>query len=218
MSVIEIENLNKMFKQNVVFQNLSFKCDSNKIIGIVGENGAGKSVLFKLIAGFIKPNSGKIIIDGVDLNKNNVFPPSLGVLIEEPSFLPDITGYENLKLLASIKNKITDDQILKTLDRVNLTKDKDKKVKHYSLGMKKKLGIAQAIMESQQLILLDEPMNALDEESVKSMRSLFKLIADDGATILIASHNSEDIIQLCQKVYKIENNQLVDRTAEIISI
>lgn len=209
MPTIELKNLTKKFKNDTVFENISLSCSLGQIIGIVGENGAGKSVLFKLIAGFILPNSGSVTVNGANLTSGKIFPPSLGVLIEEPSFLPDITGFENLKLLARIKNEISDEEILQTLEQVNLIKDKDKKVKNYSLGMKKKLGIAQAIMENQQLILLDEPMNALDEASVERMRLLFKQIAGSGATIFIASHNREDIDQLCDQVYKIENCKLV---------
>lgn len=208
MNVIEMNKINMKFKNTEIFEEMSFKCSKNEIIGIIGENGSGKSVLFKLVAGFILPNSGTIKVNEVDIIKNKRFPDKLGVLIEEPSFLEDITGFENLKLLSTIKNEISDKDIVHTLDQVGLIKQKDKKVKNYSLGMKKKLGIAQAIMENQKLILLDEPMNALDEESVEKMRRLFKNLADDGATILIASHNKEDIRTLCDKVYRIKNLHL----------
>jgi ABC-2 type transport system ATP-binding protein len=205
---IEMKEINMRFKNAQIFEEMSFECSKNEIVGITGENGSGKSVLFKLIAGFILPTSGTIVVDEVDITKSSCFPENLGVLIEEPSFLEDITGFENLKLLSKIKNEVSDTDLLKTLDQVGLMKQKDKKVKNYSLGMKKKLGIAQAIMENQKLILLDEPMNALDEESVEKMRELFKKLASEGATIVIASHNKEDIRTLCNKVYKIKNQRL----------
>lgn len=208
MSIIKMDNINIKFKNLIIFEDMSVEFSKNKIIGIVGENGSGKSVLFKLIAGFLIPNNGSVIVNGINITKEKNFPDKLGVLIEEPSFLSDITGFENLKLLASIRNKISDEVILKTLENVGLLNQKDVKVENYSLGMKKKLGIAQAFMEDQKIILLDEPMNALDEESVDSMRKLFKQLAIDGATILIASHNKEDINTLCDEVYRIKENKL----------
>ncbi|AUJ87129.1 multidrug ABC transporter ATP-binding protein [Enterococcus sp. CR-Ec1] len=207
-SVIQLDNVSMKFKKHIIFEDLYFQCQANEIIGIVGENGSGKSVLFKLISGFIIPDKGNISVNGINITRNNALPDKLGVLIEEPSFLEDITGFENLKLLSSIKNEISDADIFEILSEVGLIDRKDEKVKHYSLGMKKKLGIAQAIMEKQEVILLDEPMNALDEESVEKMRSLFKKIATKGATILIASHNKEDINKLCDKVYRIKDNKL----------
>ena len=209
MELINIKNLSMKFKNNVVFEDLNFSCGKGEIIGIIGENGSGKSVLFKLMSGFILPTSGEINIQGVNITEMRAFPKDMGVLIEEPSFLPHITGFENLKLLASIKNTITDKQILETLDLVGLMGEKDQKVKTYSLGMKKKLAIAQAVMENQEIVILDEPMNALDEGSVKKMRSLFKNLAQEGKTIILASHNKMDIDELCTKVHQIKNHNLV---------
>lgn len=208
---IQLKNISKHFKQQVLFDNISINFSGNKIIGIVGENGSGKSVLFKLIAGFERPNQGEIIVDSTNLTKTKTFPKNMGVLIEEPAFIDHLSGYENLKLLASIKNKITDDNLLSALKQVGLFESKDKKAKNYSLGMKKKLGIAQAIMENQHILLLDEPMNALDEDSVLKTRQLFKDLVKQNKTIFIASHNKEDIRELCDEVYQIKNHRLIKK-------
>lgn len=210
MNIIEVTHVSMEFKHHLLFDNLSFSCQKGQIIGIVGENGSGKSVLFKLIAGFLKPAKGQITVKQTEITKTNSFPENLGVLIEEPSFLAELTGFENLKLLSSIKNKLSDTEIHSTMKSVNLFSEKDKKVQAYSLGMKKKLGIAQAIMEYQDVILLDEPMNGLDEKSIIKIRQLLRKMAEEGATILLASHNKEDIHELCNRVYRIEQKVLIE--------
>lgn len=210
MNIIEVTHVSMKFKHHLLFDNLSFSCKKGQIIGIVGENGSGKSVLFKLIAGFLKPAKGQITVKQTEITKTNTFPETLGVLIEEPSFLAELTGFENLKLLSSIKNKLSDTEIHSTMKSVNLFSEKDKKVQAYSLGMKKKLGIAQAIMEYQDVILLDEPMNGLDEKSIIKIRQLLRKMAEEGTTILLASHNKEDIHELCNRVYRIEQKELIE--------
>lgn len=206
---IELKNVAKSFKKQEILKDINFACSLGEIIGIVGVNGSGKSVLFKVISGLLFPDKGTIKIMQEEITKSRKIPQELSALIEEPGFLPNLTGFQNLELLASIRQKISKQDILSTLKIVNLSKDKDKKAKHYSLGMKKKLGIAQAIMEKPKVILLDEPMNALDNESVQEMRALFlDLAKKKKVTIVIASHNLEDINLLCDKVYQLKNGQL----------
>lgn len=207
-SIIKLHNVTKKFKDQLILENVSTFFNDGKIIGITGENGSGKSVLFKLIAGFEQPNLGEIIVDDVNITKKNVFPQNMGVLIEDPSFLGNLSGFQNLALLASIQNKINENTICDLLKSVGLYRDKDKKVKNYSLGMKKKLAIVQAIMEDQNILLLDEPMNALDEESVKMTRNLLQDLTKKGKSIFITSHNKDDIESLCEEVYKIKNRKL----------
>ncbi|MDR1473437.1 MAG: ABC transporter ATP-binding protein [Lactobacillales bacterium] len=206
---IELKNVAKSFKKQEILKDINLSCSKGEIIGVVGVNGSGKSVLFKVISGLLFPDKGSIKIMQEDITKSQKIPQELSALIEEPGFLPNLTGYQNLELLASIRRKITKEDILDTLRTVRLFEDRNKKTKHYSLGMKKKLGIAQAIMEKPKIILLDEPMNALDQESVEEMRTLFlDLAKNKGVTIVIASHNLEDINLLCDRVNQLNNGEL----------
>ncbi|HEV2152422.1 TPA: ABC transporter ATP-binding protein [Streptococcus pneumoniae] len=193
-------------KKTCVFQNLNFSCKQGEIIGITGANGSGKSVLFKLIAGLYSPSYGEVLINGENIVPERKIPANLGALIEEPGFINYYSGFKNLQYLASIRGVVGNQEINDTLKIVGLYEQKDQKVKTYSLGMRKKLGIAQAIMENPSILLLDEPMNALDKSSVENMRTLFrKLSSEKGTTILIASHSEEDIRILCDKVYAMED-------------
>lgn len=208
MKCIEIKNLFKKFKNKVVINDLSYDFEREKIYGIVGSNGCGKSVLFKLISGLVIATSGEIIIDGVKVGKefSNL---NLGIIIEHPGFLPNLTGFENLKQLASIKNKITDKDIIDTLKKVSLYKDMDYKVKNYSLGMLQRLGIAQALMEKPKILLLDEPFNSIDFEGVKELRKLIKEYKEhNNATIILTSHNIEDIEILADEIILMDNGNL----------
>ncbi|HGQ0172315.1 TPA: ATP-binding cassette domain-containing protein, partial [Streptococcus pneumoniae] len=199
-------NIELKLKKTCVFQNLNFSCKQGEIIGITGANGSGKSVLFKLIAGLYSPSYGEVLINGENIVPERKIPANLGALIEEPGFINYYSGFKNLQYLASIRGVVGNQEINDTLKIVGLYEQKDQKVKTYSLGMRKKLGIAQAIMENPSILLLDEPMNALDKSSVENMRTLFrKLSSEKGTTILIASHSEEDIRILCDKVYAIED-------------
>ncbi|HGQ0478589.1 TPA: ATP-binding cassette domain-containing protein, partial [Streptococcus pneumoniae] len=199
-------NIQLELKKTCVFQNLNFSCKQGEIIGITGANGSGKSVLFKLIAGLYSPSYGEVLINGENIVPERKIPANLGALIEEPGFINYYSGFKNLQYLASIRGVVGNQEINDTLKIVGLYEQKDQKVKTYSLGMRKKLGIAQAIMENPSILLLDEPMNALDKSSVENMRTLFrKLSSEKGTTILIASHSEEDIRILCDKVYAIED-------------
>lgn len=204
--IIILKNIQLELKKTCVFQNLNFSCKQGEIIGITGANGSGKSVLFKLIAGLYSPSYGEVLINGENIVPERKIPANLGVLIEEPGFINYYSGFKNLQYLASIRGVVGNQEINDTLKIVGLYEQKDQKVKTYSLGMRKKLGIAQAIMENPSILLLDEPMNALDKSSVENMRTLFrKLSSEKGTTILIASHSEEDIRILCDKVYAIED-------------
>lgn len=204
--IIILKNIELKLKKTCVFQNLNFSCKQGEIIGITGANGSGKSVLFKLIAGLYSPSYGEVLINGENIVPERKIPANLGALIEEPGFINYYSGFKNLQYLASIRGVVGNQEINDTLKIVGLYEQKDQKVKTYSLGMRKKLGIAQAIMENLSILLLDEPMNALDKSSVENMRTLFrKLSSEKGTTILIASHSEEDIRILCDKVYAIED-------------
>ncbi|ANO36578.1 ABC transporter ATP-binding protein [Streptococcus pneumoniae] len=204
--IITLKNIELELKKTCVFQNLNFSCKQGEIIGITGANGSGKSVLFKLIAGLYSPSYGEVLINGENIVPERKIPANLGALIEEPGFINYYSGFKNLQYLASIRGVVGNQEINDTLKIVGLYEQKDQKVKTYSLGMRKKLGIAQAIMENPSILLLDEPMNALDKSSVENMRTLFrKLSSEKGTTILIASHSEEDIRILCDKVYAIED-------------
>ncbi|WP_084675525.1 ABC transporter ATP-binding protein [Streptococcus pneumoniae] len=204
--IIILKNIELKLKKTCVFQNLNFSCKQGEIIGITGANGSGKSVLFKLIAGLYSPSYGEVLINGENIVPERKIPANLGALIEEPGFINYYSGFKNLQYLASIRGVVGNQEINDTLKIVGLYEQKNQKVKTYSLGMRKKLGIAQAIMENPSILLLDEPMNALDKSSVENMRTLFrKLSSEKGTTILIASHSEEDIRILCDKVYAIED-------------
>ncbi|HEW3783890.1 TPA: ABC transporter ATP-binding protein [Streptococcus pneumoniae] len=204
--IITLKNIELKLKKTCVFQNLNFSCKQGEIIGITGANGSGKSVLFKLIAGLYSPSYGEVLINGENIVPERKIPANLGALIEEPGFINYYSGFKNLQYLASIRGVVGNQEINDTLKIVGLYEQKDQKVKTYSLGMRKKLGIAQAIMENPSILLLDEPMNALDKSSVENMRTLFrKLSSEKGTTILIASHSEENIRILCDKVYAIED-------------
>lgn len=209
MSYIEVKNLNKEIKGRQILTNINLNLEKGNIYGFIGRNGSGKTMLFRALSGLIKPSSGEIIIDNKILHKDISFPQSLGILIESPGFWKDYTGFENLKTLASIKNNISDTEIEQAMERVGLSPKDDRTFRKYSLGMKQKLGIAQAIMEKQELIILDEPTNSLDEEATATLRNILLEEKDKGAVILIASHNKEDIDILADYLFKIDNGKII---------
>lgn len=212
--VLEINNLTKKIDKNIILDNINLNLKENKIYGFIGRNGSGKSVLFKLICGFYKPSSGEIIIDGNDINKSNNFLPDTRILIEKPNFISDLTGFENLKLLSKIQNKITDKEINEALDIVNLTEE-ERHVKYhkYSLGMKQKLGIAQVIMEDPKIMIFDEPFNGIEEETVLKLKKYFKKIDKKNKIILFSSHIKEDILEICDVVYEVKNHEITQYKA-----
>ena len=214
--VIKLENINKSYKGIKVLNNINLEINSGKIIGIIGANGSGKSVLFKTICGFIAPDTGDVYIRGLRLGDKIDFPEDVGIFINEPGYMSLFTGFMNLKFLADINKKIDINKIRSTMIKVGLDPDNDVKVKDYSLGMKQKLGIAQAIMEEQDILILDEPFNALDYKTYDDIKSIIKSLQDEGKTILLTSHNFNDIDQLCDDIYIINNGELSLATDEII--
>lgn len=201
---IIVKDLSKKFKKVTILENINMKFESGKIYGIVGRNGSGKSVFLKILCSFYKPTTGEILFDNVNYNSNNNFPPSVRALIENPTFFPDLTGFENLKLLSSIQNKIGDEEIIKTLDQVNLLSEKDKKYSEYSLGMKQKLGIAQVLMENPDVMIFDELFNGIEEKTVEKIRNILLELKNQNKIIIVTSHIKEDIDILSDEVYKFD--------------
>ena len=201
---LEIKNLSKKFKDVYVLKDINLTFESGKIYGFTGRNGSGKSVLLKIICGFYTPTSGEVLLDNYNYILNNDFPKSTRCLIEKPNFLPDLTGYENLKLLASIENKIGDKEIMDTIEKLNLKEEINKKYSKYSLGTKQKLGIAQVLMEDPKLIVLDEPLNGIENETAKEVRKILNEEKKKDKIIIVASH-IKDIDTLADVVYNIDN-------------
>lgn len=207
-NMIEITNLCKSFKDTKVLNDITIKIKKGNIIGIIGRNGSGKTVLFKCICGLISPTKGTVKINNKILGKDIDIPNNIGAIIENPGFLPNYSGFKNLKFLAMIKNQISNEHIKDTIKLVGLNPDSKKHVGKYSLGMRQRLGIAQAIMEDPDVLILDEPMNGLDNDGVQDMRKLFLKLKEQGKTILLASHNKEDIEVLCDVVYSMDKGIL----------
>ena len=211
--MIEIENLTKTFGTQTVISDVSGIFYPGKIYGFVGRNGSGKTVLMKMILGFIKPTSGTIKVNGKQVGKEIDIPDDIGAIIETPGFLPEYSAFQNLKLMAMIRGKITSKRIRETIKLVGLDPDSKKHVGKYSLGMRQRLGIAQAIMEDPLFLILDEPFNGLDKHGVEEIRELLLDLKAAGKTILLASHNEEDIRILCDHVYEMDGGILRERTA-----
>ncbi len=199
---IEIKNVSKKFKEIEALKNVSMTLESGHIYGFIGHNGSGKTVLLKLICAFLEPSTGEILFNGENIIKNNKFPPSTRALIERPNFISELSGLENLESLARIQNKIGEEEIENTLKKVGLEENKDKLYYKYSLGMKQKLGIAQVLMEDQEVLILDEPFNGLDEESTKKIRKILLQEKEKGKLIILATHIKEDMEMLCDEIFK----------------
>ena len=205
--IVEVRNACKVFKETAALDEVTVNFERGLIHGIIGRNGSGKTVLFKCICGFMALTSGEILI-----NKEKVKPSAsqdIGIIIETPGFIGSLSGYKNLKLLAGIHKKVSDDEIRKTLLKVGLDDKMKKSVRKYSLGMRHRLGIAQAIMEKPKLLILDEPMNGLDKHGVKEIRTLFQELKNEGTTIILSSHYSEDIEALCDTVCEMDAGTLI---------
>lgn len=212
---IELKGVSKHYKGRDILQNVNLNILKGQTIGIIGPNGSGKSVLFKLIAGFIRPDNGEVYIRGKRLGKECDFPDNMGVLINKPGYIELYSGLKNLQFLAGIKNVIGNDKIESTMRIVGLNPEDHTKVKNYSMGMKQKLGLAQAIMEEQDIIILDEPFNALDVKSYKDIKETIKQQQNKDCTILLTSHNHDDIEELCEESYIIIDSSLERLTDEI---
>ena len=201
---IQVLQVNKQFKNEMVLHDINIKFEEGKIHGIIGKNGSGKTVLLKIICGLLKPTSGKVLVDGKEVGKDIDYPDNMGIIIEAPGFLPYSSGYKNLEYLASLKKIIGKEDIERAMRKVGLDPAIKKGVGKYSLG----LGLAQAIMENPDILILDEPMNGLDKQGVEEMRSLFSELRDQGKTILLVSHSGEDISSLCDTVCEMDRGNL----------
>ena len=204
MNIISVKNLSKDFGQERVLHNVTRDFEKGKIHGIVGNNGSGKTVLMKCICGFLIPDGGSITVNGERVGVDVDFPRDMGLIIETPGFLPNVTGMKNLEILASLNKKIGLEEIAASIRRVGLDPLMKKPVGKYSLGMRQRLGIAQAIMENPSLLILDEPLNGLDKHGVRERRQLIKGLKEQGKTILLASHNQGDIDELCDTVCEMD--------------
>ncbi|MCD8380285.1 MAG: ATP-binding cassette domain-containing protein [Lachnospiraceae bacterium] len=205
---IEIHNLSKKIKGVTVLENISLRFTGGRIYGLQGKNGSGKTMLMRAVCGLIRPTEGTIDIDGKILHRDISFPQSLGALIENPAFLPGYTGFQNLKLLAGIGERVSDDEITAALEAVGLDPRDKRTYKKYSLGMKQRLGIAYAIMGAPQIIVLDEPFNALDESGVLQIRDVLLKKKADGALIILACHDREELELLSDEILKMENGRI----------
>ena len=203
--MIKVEEITKKFKNNVVLDNVSMTFKEGNIYGLIGRNGSGKSVFLKVLCGFYKPNSGKVYYDKIDLFETDSFPPDTRCMIEKPNFIPDLSGFENLKLLANIQNKISDEQIIDTMKKLHLDKEINKSFSKYSLGTKQKLGIAQVLMENPKVIILDEPFNGIENTTVDEVRKILLEEKKKGKIIIIATHIKDDLEKLVDEVYEFDN-------------
>lgn len=206
--MIEIKNITKSYDERKILDDISINFEEGKIYGIIGQNGSGKSVLLKVMSGFITPDQGTIIYDGKDINKEETFPDNTGVLLDNSGFVPNLTGFDNLKLLATINKTIDDNEIIEELKNVNLLEEKDKKYYKYSLGMRKKLGICQAIMEHQKYVILDEPFSGIDKGSLAMIYDYLKKIKSEGRTLIISTHTSDRAKDLYDEIYELEEGKL----------
>lgn len=205
---IELKNVSKSFKKIKVIDDVSISFESGHIYGFYGRNGSGKSVLQKIISGLYTPTTGIVLVDGVDINAIGTYPSNMRVLIEKPAFFPDISGLENLKLLADINKTIDEKKILEILELVNLTEEKNKKYSKYSLGMKQKLGVAQAIMEDPDILILDEPFNGIEQATVDKLTEYLLEKKKEGKLIIVSTHIKEDLTKLSDKIYVFDNGKV----------
>lgn len=207
---LEVENVCKKIKEDYVLKNVTLSMEKGRIYGIQGKNGCGKSMLMRVICGLVLPTAGRIVIAGEELGKELSFPRSIGVLIEHPGFLNGYSGFQNLKILASVSRKADEDEIRRTLERVGLSEDMNKKYRKYSLGMKQKLGIAAAVMEQPEIVMLDEPANGLDEKSEQRMWEIIREEKERGALVIVACHDSEALETAADELFRMKNGEIID--------
>ena len=207
--MIEINQLTKKFGDATVLDSISMKLEPGKIYGLVGRNGSGKTMLLKHILGFVKPTSGSVHIDGKQIGKDIDMPENVGAIIENPGFLPEYSGFKNLKFLAMIRGKIGDQEIKDAIRLVGLDPESKKHVGKYSLGMRQRLGLAQALMEHPDILLLDEPLSGLDNDGVEEMHQILLKQKEQGRLLVVASHSKEDIAVLCDEVFKFDKGKII---------
>ena len=206
--VIRVENVTKKFGDVTALERINISFEAGKIYGIIGRNGSGKTVLFKTMIGYLKPTGGRVVVGEKEIGKDIDFADNMGIIIENPGFISRYNGYKNLEYLAAIRKLIGKEQIRESMERVGLDPDSKKKVGKYSLGMRQRLGIAQAIMENPDILILDEPMNGLDNQGVDDVRNILLKLKEEGKTIILASHNKEDIEILCDEVHEMDHGKL----------
>lgn len=209
MAVVSLRGVEKSYHGRTLFSGVDLDVAPGSAVGILGENGSGKSVLLKIMTRFIRPDAGTVAIDPAYMSADRVFPEGFGVLIDRPGYIPGRTGLENLSSLARIRKVADKETIRQTMELVGLDPDLPQKARHYSLGMKQRLGLAQAIMEDQPVMVLDEPFNAMDEDTVGDMRALIRGFVDGGRTLIMTSHQPDDIDFLCDRVFRLRRGSLV---------
>lgn len=205
---IELKNVSKKFKNNIVINNVSVTFESGNIYGFYGRNGSGKSVLQKIISGLYLPTSGEVLLDGININEKELYPSNMRILIEKPAFFSDLSGLDNLKLLADINKIIDEKKIIEVLELVNLKNEMHKKYSKYSLGMKQKLGVAQAIMENPDILILDEPFNGIEQATVDKLIEYLLKKKEEGKLIIISTHIKEDLTKLSDYIYVFDNGSI----------
>lgn len=208
MNAVEVKNLSLQIDKHQILQDVTVSFEQGQIHGLVGRNGSGKTMLMKCICGFVHPTAGTILVQNRQVGKDIDFPENMGIIIETPGFLPQYSGLRNLKLLAALNHRIGTEQIRSAMRNVGLDPDMKRKVRKYSLGMRQRLGLAQAIMENPAILILDEPFNGLDKEGVGEMRTYLLDLRRQGKTILIASHSTEDIAILCDTVHEMDHGRI----------
>lgn len=208
--MIYVNHLSLNIKQDTILSDITLHVEKGKITGLVGRNGCGKTMLMKCITGFVRPTEGEVIFDGKKVGQDVDFPKNTGIIIESPSFIPYYSGRKNLLELASLQKKVKKERIDEVLQQVGLFEARNKSVRKYSLGMRQRLGIAQALMENPDTLILDEPMNGLDNECVTLIRDILANLREQGKTILLVSHNAEDIRVLCDRIYEMDKGKLVE--------
>lgn len=208
--MVKVDNVSLKINKHLILNRIELELERGKIHGLVGRNGSGKTVLMKCICGFMRPTCGKITVNEKIIGEDCDFPQDTGIIIETPEFLPYYSGYRNLKIIADLKRSIGKEEIKEAMRTVGLDPELKRHVRKYSLGMRQRLGLAQAIMENPALLILDEPMNGLDKDGVSDMRKYLLDLKQQGKTIIIASHSTEDIDVLCDDVYELDNGILVD--------
>lgn len=206
--MIYVKDLSLKIKNETILSDINLHIEKGKITGLVGRNGCGKTMLMKCITGFVKPTSGEVVFNEKRIGEDIDFPKDTGIIIETPSFIPYYSGRKNLLELASLNKKIGKKEIDKVLEKVGLYEARNKMVRKYSLGMRQRLGIAQALMEEPETLILDEPMNGLDNDCVEMIRKILGQLKEEGKTILLVSHNKEDIRILCDEIYEMDKGKI----------